>query len=479
MSRRKQVPGITVWQRPERKNTWTYQIELEADPLTGDRHRESKGGFATYNAALTAAIEAKRRQETGQAAHAKRIRVKDYLEQWHGATAPSLKPSAAQNDLDYINGYIVPVLGERWLGDITVPVVNAFYKHLAEAGRRKTDTNSRMYKYWIDRKDQRGGLGPNPREMAARFGITLQGAQAAARRYRRGRIPSSGTAGLAPKTIRNIHGVMNRALKDAVRWGYLYANPAEHAVVPRNKRRKRGADEVWTVPQLVQWLAVALRDRYSGIWLLVANTGMRRSELAGIERARLDLDEGVLELEDTRVVVAGRAQISDGKTTAGVRGISLDGFTVEWLRRYLAMINEEREALGPEYPDHDYLMVGPEGRPLHPDTITRRFNRLVDQAGVPRIRLHDVRHTYATWALDEGLGGKVLSDRIGHAHPGITYGIYTHRSTGRDRSMAEQMGALLRDALGARGLPLATNLATDDGSEAETRTDPGEAGQQT
>jgi integrase len=101
---------------------------------------------------------------------------------------------------------------------------------------------------------------------------------------------------------------------------------------------------------------------------------------------------------DTRVVVAGQATSSDGTSEAGDRDISLDTYTVDRLRQYLAGIDAEREAFGDDYPDHDYLMAGPEGRPLHPDTITARFNRLVDRAGVPRIRLHDVRHTYATVA---------------------------------------------------------------------------------
>jgi integrase len=186
-------------------------------------------------------------------------------------------------------------------------------------------------------------------------------------------------------------------------------------------------------------------------------SGMRRSELAGVERSMLDLEQGVLYIEDTRVVVAGRAQSSDGKSEAGSREISLDSFTTEQLRRYVERIDRERAAFGEDYPDHDYLMVGPEGRPLHPDTITARFNRLVDRAGVPKIRLHDVRHTYATLALDNGQNIKLLSQRIGHADTSVTLRVYTHRTTGVDREMADHMGGLISsavDSLRLRSVPL-------------------------
>jgi integrase len=86
---------------------------------------------------------------------------------------------------------------------------------------------------------------------------------------------------------------------------------------------------------------------------------------------------------------------------------------------------------------------------MHPDTLTRRFNRLVDRAGVPRIRLHDVRHTYATIAMDAGVNPKLLSDRIGHANELVTLQIYTHRTTGLDRPMAEQLSQLIEGTVEA------------------------------
>jgi integrase len=108
------------------------------------------------------------------------------------------------------------------------------------------------------------------------------------------------------------------------------------------------------------------------------------------------------------------------------------------------MLDEERVAFGSDYPDHGRLLCFEDGRLLHPDTITRRFNRLVDKAGVRRIRLHDVRDNYATVSIDAGADPKIVSDRVGHANMNVTLQIYTHRSTGRDREAAERIGDLIR-----------------------------------
>ncbi len=205
---------------------------------------------------------------------------------------------------------------------------------------------------------------------------------------------------------------------------------------------KTGA--TWTPEQLAAWLRVAVHDRDAALWVLVATTGMRRSELAGAMRDLLDLDEGVLTLEDTRVVVDGKAEDSDGKTDSSFsRTVSLDTITVAYLRHHLAMLDRERADFGTAYQENGKLFCHPDGRLIHPDTITRRFNRLVDLAEVPRIRLHDVRHTYATVALDHGEDLKVVSDRLGHANMNVTAQIYTHRSVGKDRDAADRVAGLI------------------------------------
>ena len=87
----------------------------------------------------------------------------------------------------------------------------------------------------------------------------------------------------------------------------------------------------------------------------------------------------------------------------------LDPLTVAYLRRHLAMLDTEKEAFGDSYHNSGLLVCHPDGRPVHPDTITDRFNKLVDRAGVKRIRLHDVRHAYATTSLDAGVDPKIVA----------------------------------------------------------------------
>jgi hypothetical protein len=229
-----------------------------------------------------------------------------------------------------------------------------------------------MFAYWSEHQAERDGLGPAPADLVKTCGVRIYAARAAVLRFRRGRVPVDLGSGLAPKTVKNIHRMLHRAFSDAVAWEYLVANPAEHASLPREQRRtSRTRPKPWMVDELTAWLRLALSDRFAAMWLLAATTGMRRSELAGVDCELLDLDARTLAIEDTRVVVAGYTIESDGKSNAGMRVISLDEYTVGLLRAYLAVLDDEREAFGTGYDtSHHELMRYPDGRALHADTIT-------------------------------------------------------------------------------------------------------------
>jgi integrase len=395
--------------------------------------------------------------------------VSEYLAEWLDSLKGSeaIKPSTLTNYTDYTDAYVLPWIGQRRLQQVDTPMLNALYRRLLESGRRKRDTNSLMYQFWS--KGEEAGAPPTPSELAIHCGTTIHAARHAVQRYRRGRIPVATTPGLAPKTVKNVHRMLHSALSDAAAWGYIASNPGVHAALPRERRRgRRRKGDVWTPEQFTAWLRVAVDDRDAGMWVLAATTGARRSELAGSALDLLDLEEGELEFGDTRVVVDGRAVDSDGKTDSGNRTVSLDAFTVAYLRRHVARLARERELFGKDYHPAGKLFCHSDGKPLHPDTITRRFNRMVDQAGVPRIRLHDVRHSYVTLCLDHGVDLKIISDRVGHAGSDVTTRVYGHRSQGRDRGAAEQIAAVI---FGPEWrMPEAADFETaDDGAEGTDR----------
>ena len=387
--RNRRSRGITVYRRGEK---WAFIVYLEPDVLTGKRPRLYRGGFDTDDAALVAAIKAKSEAEEGRHIQPSRRTLEQFLTEWLDSIKYSVKPTTYANYVDNVTAYIVPIIGHRKLQDVTVLVLNAFYRRLLESGRRKPDHNTVMHEYWKARRHYRDGRGPTPMQISKACDTSIYAARAAANRFRRGRVPIERTRGLAPKSVKNVHRLLHRALNDAVAWQYMSINPAEHASVPRVRGTGRNRPQPWTLEELAAWLRVAVTDRFAGMWVLAATTGMRRSELAGVGRNMLDLEHGTLVVEDTRVVVDGQAEDSDGKTEDSRRIISLDLFTIAALRKYVGMLDKERTAFGSSYPDHGKLMVFEDGRPLHPDTITRGFNRLVDRAGVRRIRLHDIRH---------------------------------------------------------------------------------------
>jgi integrase len=435
--RRSRMRGVTIYQRG---STWSYRVDLEPDVLTGKRQRENRGGFATEDEAWAEAAKAKGALEMGRHVKASRRTVRQVAAEWLASIEHSVKPSTYTNYVDYLDAYVFPVIGDRKIQDISITVLNALYRHLLENGRRKRNTNAVMYRYWLTKA--RVGKSVTPRELASACNTTIHAARRAVARYQAGRLPRELSSGLAPKTVRNIQNMLHKLFGTATAWRYIEHNPTEHVSKPRVRRRR---PETWDTEQLRTFLKHAEADRFRALWVLVSTTGMRRSELAGAERASLDLDAGVLMIAPTRVVVGGKAIDEDGKTASGRRTVSLDPHTVAVLRGHLAMLDEERMAWGDSYPDHGKLFCFEDGRPIHPDTITRRFNRLVDRTGLPRITLHGVRHSYATVSVDAGINPKAISERIGHSSVAFTMQTYVQRSGDlvRDASAAATVAELI------------------------------------
>jgi integrase len=246
--------------------------------------------------------------------------------------------------------------------------------------------------------------------------------------------------GLEPKTVVNTHRMLHRAWEDFTTWGWAKRNVVSDAHPPRVPRKGR---KVWTVAQLQTFLQRARSDRFFALWVLEATSGMRRCELAGARLDLLDLDTGTLSIEITRVVVDGRVIESDGKTENAQHVLALDPFTLAALKAHVEQLARERRELGPDYQDHGVLFCWEDGRPPHPDTITRRFKKLAAAAGLPEIDLHDVRHSYATAGRDAKIDWKALSHRIGHSDVAFTMKQYVQTDLEADRQVANTLAELI------------------------------------
>jgi len=123
--------------------------------------------------------------------------------------------------------------------------------------------------------------------------------------------------------------------------------------------------------------------------------------------------------------------------------VALDNTTLEALRQVQTRTEADRHLAGSAYEDHGLVFTHQDGLPLHPDTTFKNFTRRVEQLGQPRIRLHDLRHTWATLALESGIHPKVVQERLGHANVSITLDLYSHVSPAMQSDAAERVAALI------------------------------------
>jgi integrase len=273
--------------------------------------------------------------------------------------------------------------------------------------------------------------------------------------------------------VRNVHGVLHAALRDAVRWGYLSRNVAAGADLPKPMTPEM---HVWNPEQLGVFLEHVRGDPLYAAWMLFATTGMRRGEVAGLRWSDVDLDAGRVSPRRPRVLVDYEVHVSEPKTAKGRRSLALDPATVAALREHRTRQLEQRLAVGPRWQDSGLVFTWPDGRPIHPERFTRWFEQHARAAGLPRIRLHDVRHSYATAALSAGVPAKVVSERLGHANIAITMDTYSHVLPGLDAQAADTVARLILGPAESSADPAADkpltggHPAADGGGGGEGRT---------
>ncbi|MCU1492831.1 MAG: Tyrosine recombinase XerC-like [Acidimicrobiaceae bacterium] len=203
------------------------------------------------------------------------------------------------------------------------------------------------------------------------------------------------------------------------------------------------SEHVWSPQQLGAFISSVSATRLAAMWVLFATTGVRRGEAAALTWRDADLDAGRLTIRRARVVVNHAVLDSTPKTEKSVRTIGLDPATVKALRSHKARQAAEHLAWDGDYRPTELVFTWEDGRPLHPDLISRTFKRLAEMAKLPVITVHGLRHSYASAALEAGVAMKVVSDRLGHSGMSITADLYTHVRPEIDQQAADQVAALI------------------------------------
>ena len=317
-----------------------------------------------------------------------KMTLAQWLDEWlEKHMAGTVRPGTLEGYRKDMDNHVKPYLGEKLLIKLTSDNLRELYQLLLERGRKLPRQN----------------CGP----------------------------------GLAPATVRGIHATLHHALKTAADEGLIPFNPAEKVTPPRVQNTPK---RVLTHDQMEKFLCAI---RFNPIWhdffYTELTTGLRRGELCGLTWDDFDSEAGTLKVRRTiHARKGGGLEAGETKTYAGQRTILLPYSTTQLLK-------ERRTAALTKWIFPDPLR--PE-RPVNPSSAYRRLKELLKQAGLPSLRFHDLRHTFATHALASGVDAKTLSRILGHTKASFTLDTYTHVTGDMHRNAAEIVGNVVTEWLG-------------------------------
>ena len=358
----------------KRGATWSFVVDVPTDD--GRRRQKTKGGFATRKAAEAELRALLARVENGADPFPDDVSVGAYLGRWLDHQRSRVRPSTHKR-----SGQLVAELKER-LGPLRLDRVRPAHVQAALDG------------------------------MAER--------------------------GLAPRTVLRARQVLNQAMRQAVAWGLIPANPVAAVPPPKCERPEL---VVPTAAELLAIIEAAQDTPYEIPVLLAATTGARRGEVLAFRWSDLDVTTGRLRVTGSLQEVPGGLERLAPKTDRARRLVTLPGFVVERLKRHRIDQAGRRLLLGAGWAAGD-LICDYGGRPMRPDGFSRAFKAAAVTAGLPAaVRLHDARHAVATAWLEQGLHPAIASAALGHTSPAFTMSQYQHVVDGMSDKAAEALEA--------------------------------------
>lgn len=323
--------------------------------------------------------------EKGLYIEGKSLKFEDFVEIWkRDYGEKELAPSTYKRYLGILESRIIPFFGHFRVDKIKPTDIMQFYDLLSK------DTQI------VRRKDNNGKKTGKP---------------------------------LSPKTILEHHRLLRAMLQKAVYWQMIVSNPAERVQAPKTKKPKRKYYDDEQSKALISGLMELTEEqfKYKVAIILTIFTGVRLGELMGLEWDDINFREGIVSINRSSQYLADKGVFTKvPKTESSIRDVAIPDFVVSLLEEYKCWYDNQKALFGELWYDSNRLFVQADGKPMHPSTISKWFEKFVAQIGLPVINFHGLRHTNATLLIAQNIDVSVVAARLGHAQITTTLNFYVH-----------------------------------------------------
>lgn len=380
----------TVTRGGKKYEYWEARYTAGADPGTGKQIQRSITGKTQKEVAqklrdATAAID------NGTYTAPNKQTLGQWLDIWQRDYLGGVKPFTALNYAQHVKNHIKPALGAVRLEALDTPAIQHFYNELGKPGKDRP--------------------------------------------------------ALSPKTVKCIHGVLHKALQQAVAVGYLRFNPTDACELPRVERKEIKPLDSNDISRFIK----AIHGHcFETLFMLTLFTGMRRGEVCGLTWDCVDLERGTILINKQLQNIPGKPgeyRLVSSKNGKG-RTIALAASVVELLKRHKVQQNKARLRAGALWQPGNYVFTDEIGAHLSPNTVYHNYKRIVASIGLPDARFHDLRHSYAVAAIRSGDDIKTVQSNLGHATAAFTLDVYGHITEQMKQESAARMDAYIKSVSG-------------------------------
>jgi len=379
------------------KSTWLVRVYIGRDE-GGKRKYLNKTVHGNKKAADRWLTKALRDKDLGVEIEPAQDTLNEFLDKWlDGAAKAKVRPRTFAGYQDTMRRYIRPHLGSRPLAKLGTLEIQTVYNKLSESG-------------------------------------------------------------LSPRTIAYTHMILKQALKQAIQWRLLIHNPCDGVKPPRQVRNEM---QVLDPRQARKFLAGCKNQKNGPVFELAMTTGLRPSEYLALKWSDVDLEKGTVSINRSIDILPGGGWAFDeNKTGRSRRTVKLHSSVAQMLGEHHVGQEQEHLQAGEKWTHHNLVFTNETGGPVDRHNLSNRdFRRILTNAGLPQIRLYDLRHTAATLALVAGVPVKVVSEQLGHASVALTLDTYSHVLPHMQDDAAAKVEALLAGGE-ARGDAKATKRHT-------------------